>query len=84
MVKGDVRGHLCVCVCVCVWTYLKLRCGQVHRGDHLGDRMLHLQAGVELEEEEGLVRVREEILHGPGIHVADLCVCVCVCVCACV
>lgn len=42
-------------------------------GDHLGDGMLDLQAGVELEEEEVLVVQRVQVLHGARVAVAHLC-----------
>ena len=43
---------------------------QVDAGDHLGDRMLHLDARVHLEEIERAVLVEQE-LDRPGVHVAD-------------
>ena len=43
---------------------------QVHAADHLGDRMLHLQAGVHLDEGELLVLIQE--LQRAGIAVAEL------------
>ena len=45
---------------------------EVDAGDHLGDGVLHLQAGVHLHEEE-LVRgvVRDQELHGAGAAVVD-------------
>ena len=38
---------------------------QVQAGDHLGDRVFHLQAGVHLQEVEVALPVNDE-LHGPG------------------
>src|ERR1700730_8489683 len=42
----------------------------VDAGKHLGDRVLHLDAGVHLDEVEGAV-VRDEELDGSGGHVVD-------------
>ena len=46
---------------------------EVDPGDHLGDRVLHLESRVHLQEEEIAARVDEElagagafVLHGPG------------------
>ena len=50
---------------------VQLRLDQVEVGRHLGDRVLDLEPGVDLEERERpLARVVEE-LHGPGADVAD-------------
>ena len=43
---------------------------EIDAGDHLGHRMLDLEAGVHLHEVEGARRIRDE-LHGPGAGVAD-------------
>ncbi|MNH22558.1 hypothetical protein D3C79_824210 [compost metagenome] len=43
---------------------------QVEPGNGLGDRVLHLQAGVHLHEEELATGIEQE-LHGAGAHVAD-------------
>ena len=43
---------------------------QVHVGDHFGDRVLHLDARIHLDEVELAVFVHEE-LDGSGIDVAD-------------
>ena len=43
---------------------------QVQAGDGLGDRVLHLQAGVHLHEEELATRVQQEF-HGAGADIAD-------------
>ena len=48
----------------------QLHLDQVDAGDHLGDGVLDLQAGVHLEEVEALVAVDEE-LDGAGAGVAD-------------
>ena len=48
-----------------------LRLDQVHVGDHLGDRMFHLNARVHLDEVERAVLVHQE-LDRAGIGVADL------------
>ena len=49
----------------------QLRLHQVDAGDGLGDRMLHLDAGVHLDEVELAVLVHEE-LDGAGVLVADV------------
>ncbi len=49
-----------------------LRLHQVDVGRHLGDRMLHLDARVHLDEVQAAVFVHQE-LDGAGIHVADVC-----------
>ena len=50
---------------------MQLRPHQVEAGGQLGDRVLDLQAGVDLEEGEGLVARVVEELHGPGADVPD-------------
>ena len=45
---------------------------EIQARDHLGDRMLHLDAGVHLEEEEILPVLVVDELHGAGILVLDL------------
>jgi len=47
-----------------------LRSDEIDAGHHLGDRMLHLQAGVHLQEEEAPLLVQEE-LNGAGARVSD-------------
>ena len=46
-----------------------LRADQVDAGGRLGDRVLHLEAGVDLEEGEGLLARVVEELDGPGADV---------------
>ena len=50
--------------------HLQLPCHQVQPGDHLGDRMLDLQARVHLQEVEGAVGIGDE-LHRAGADIAD-------------
>ena len=47
-----------------------LRLHQIDAGDHLRDRMLHLDARVHLDEVKTAVLIHQE-LDGAGIHIAD-------------
>ena len=51
---------------------LVVRRDRTYVGDHLRHGVLHLQAGVQLEEEEVLVVHRVQVLHRPGVAVAHL------------
>src|SRR5260370_34716465 len=50
---------------------LNLKANKIYAGDHLRDRMLHLNARVDLDEVE-LARGRQQEFHGSGVGVADL------------
>jgi len=60
--------HVALVVCQgTAGSHYNLLFGQVHSGDHLGDGMLHLQAGVHLQEVEVAPGVHELHCTGAGI-----------------